>query len=79
MVMSKKPSGKGYTETNCAAVLAALGDEIVKFEKAKLIMAKCYKITTTISSVQDESKTLTALFGSGAGPDLIRKDVMSIA
>lgn len=59
MVMCKEPSGKRYTEKICAAIPGPLGDEIDEYEKAKLLMSKCYKVRTTISAYQDEYRIVT--------------------
>lgn len=42
-------------------------------------MARCSKVMTTISTGRGVSKLVTAILDTGAGPNLIREDVLSTA
>lgn len=71
MVACNEPSEKEYTEQICAAIPSPIGGKIAEFEKARLFMSKCYKVTTNISADRRESGIFTKMFGTGASPNLI--------
>lgn len=74
--MYQEPFGKESTEKLCAAVPGPLGDDIAEFEKAKLFMAKFYKVMTLISNNHEKSRTVTTIFDTVADRILIRENAI---
>lgn len=64
-------------EKLCATLSHPLEVETVRFEKAMVFSARCYKVVTTTSTNEEMPAMVTAMFDTGDGPNLVRKDVLS--
>lgn len=74
--IGKEPLGEEYTERMCVVVRGPLRDKIAEFETAESFMSTCFKSMMTVSQNQNKFKIVTAIFDTGAAPDLSWKDFM---
>lgn len=73
----KETSGRKWDVKVCIATQDPFGAEIAEFENAKLFMARCYEVLTTISTRNMYLRMVTASLDTGAGSNLIRKNALS--
>lgn len=69
-------SRQKYHQQVCATLPPALGVKIAKFEKTKLFTEHQFKVMTTISTKEKMLVSITVMFDTGTGSNLIREDVL---
>lgn len=76
VVQWKEAFGQDYLKQICVITPDPFGAKTAELEKAKLFVARCYKVMTTTSTCDEEVQTVMAILDTEADPKLIRENAL---